>query len=189
MRLSLGESSSRLIADLTDGMAAYLDRRSHGFRRSIRRAQKRTREAGITFEDASAKPAESNFARIVDVERRGWKGRDDVGIQSGGMHDFYELMLPRLAARSAQQVRFARHKDRDVAYIMGGLHSDTYRGLQFSYDVEYAEFGLGNVLQVEQMTCCHAMGANHYDLGMWMDYKLRWSDRSHDTVALFIIRD
>jgi CelD/BcsL family acetyltransferase involved in cellulose biosynthesis len=61
--------------------------------------------------------------------------------------------------------------------------------LQFSYDADYAEYALGNVLQVSQMAHCHALGISHYDLGMSMDYKRRWSDREHETIALFVIRD
>ena len=76
-----------------------------------------------------------------------------------------------------------------MAYIVGGLRGATYRGLQFSYDAEYSEYGLGNLLQHEQMTHCASTGIVHYDLGMWMDYKQRWADRSHETIALYVIRE
>ncbi len=189
VRLALGESSVRLIASLKDGMPAYLARRSKGFRRSLRRSEAKARKAGICFENASDLPAETAFQRVIEVEKRGWKGRDEVGIASGDMHEFYKCMLPRLAARNAQQVRFATKDGRDVAYIMGGLRGATYRGLQFSYDCEFAEYALGNLLQLEQMRFCEQQGIHHYDLGMSMDYKRRWSDSEHETLALFVIRD
>jgi hypothetical protein len=189
VRLALGESSVRLVASLEEGIPAYLARRSKGFRRSLRRSEAKAQKAGIAFEDASAQPAETAFRRIIEVEKRGWKGRDEVGIVTGDMHSFYELMLPRLAARGAQQVRFATKDGLDIAYIMGGLRGSTYRGLQFSYDYDFAEYALGNLLQLEQMRHCERMGVHHYDLGMSMDYKRRWSDSEHETLALFVIRD
>ncbi len=190
VRFALGDRSGRLIADLEDGMEAYLARRSKSFRRSLRRAQSKAREAGITIEDASkTADAKQLFSRIVDVEKRAWKGRDSVGIAEGSMHDFYELMMPRLVGREALQLRFATQNGRDLGYILGGLQGNAYRGLQFSYDADCAEFGLGNILQAEQLAHCAAIGAHHYDLGMSMDYKRRWSDWEHFTMALFLIRE
>ncbi len=189
VRLALGDSSVRMVASLEDGIPAYLDRRSKGFRRSLRRAQAKAAAAGIAFEDASTLDAATAFRRILEVEKRAWKGRDEVGIVTGDMHDFYERMLPRLASRGSQQVRFATQGGRDLAYIMGGMRGGTYRGLQFSYDFEYREYGLGNLLQLEQMGHCERIGVHHYDLGMSMDYKRRWSDLEHETLALFVIRD
>ncbi|MCP4449250.1 MAG: GNAT family N-acetyltransferase [Myxococcales bacterium] len=189
VRLALGESSARLVAKLGDGMSAYLARRSKGLRRSLRRATAKAASAGISFEDASQASASVNYERIVAVEKRGWKGQGSVGIVSGDMHEFYKLMLPRLAARCAQEVRFASLGGKDVAYIMGGLRGSTYRGLQFSYDADYSEYALGNLLQLEQMTHCESRGIHHYDLGMSMDYKQRWADRSHETIALYLIRE
>lgn len=186
----LGESSGRLIATLEEGMDAYWARRSKGFRRSLRRAQAKAKAAGISFEDASTSAdSKQLFARIVEVEKRAWKGRDSVGIAEGSMHDFYELMMPRLAAQGTLQVRFATQDGRDLAYILGGLRGHTYRGLQFSYDADYGEFGLGNLLQAKQLTHCAAIGACHYDLGMSMEYKHRWSDWEHSTMSLFLIRE
>jgi len=188
-RLGLGESTVRLVAELRDGIDVYLGRRSKGFRRSLRRSQSKAQAASITIEDASTLPATELFARIVEIEKRGWKGRDAVGIVSGPMHDFYEEMLPRLEKRGAAQVRFATQGGVDLAYIMGGIRGDTYRGLQFSYDADFGEYALGNLLQAAQMTHCASVGAHRYDLGMSMDYKQRWSDKEHETVSLFLIRD
>ncbi len=188
-RIAMGDTSVRMVARLEDGVDAYLGRRSRGFRRALRRSRQKAEDAGIAVVDASDLSAEEAFARIIEVEKRGWKGRDDVGIVHGGMRDFYELMLPRLSARGGAQVRFATKDGRDIGYILGGLRGATYRGLQFSYDHDYASFSLGNIMQIEQMIACAAMGTVHYDLGMAMDYKERWADAHHETCALFIIRD
>ena len=100
VRLGLGESSTRLVANLEGGMADYLSRRTKSFRRSIRRSQDKAETAGIRIEDASKGRAGELFERIVAIEKRAWKGRDAVGIQSGDMHDFYKLDVAQ--ARSAR---------------------------------------------------------------------------------------
>ena len=53
------------------------------------------------------------------------------------MFDFYQRALPRLAARGALRLSFARDGERDVGYVLGGVLGDTYRGLQLSYDADY----------------------------------------------------
>lgn len=189
VQLGLGQNTKRLVVDLVDGPERFLARRSKHFRRSLRRSMDATRSAGITIEDGSGESPERLFARIMAVERRGWKGRDGVGIAEGSMHDFYREMMPRLCRHHSQRVLFASHEDQDVAYIFGGLCSGGYRGLQFSYDVAYRDYGLGNVLQFEQICRLCDEGAETYDLGMDMDYKRRWSDRERETVTLLLLRD
>jgi hypothetical protein len=187
-RLGLGPTTSRLIVDLEAGVDSFMSRRSKQFRRSLLRSERDAGAAGISIEDASAQEPKSLYRRIQDVELRGWKGQSEVGIGEGGMRDFYEQMLPRLHRRSAQRVLFAQHEGRDVAYIFGGLMQRNYRGLQFSYDDDYRSFGLGNLLQLEQIRRLCDESIQTYDLGTHMDYKLRWADRPHETVTLLLMR-
>lgn len=187
-QMGLGQSTARLIVDLDGGVDAFLSRRSREFRRGLLRSERKVESAGIEIVDAADLAPEELFARIQDVESRSWKGRQEVGITEGGMHDFYEQMMPRLCRRGAQRVLFARHEERDVAYIFGGLRLGGYRGLQFSYDDDFREYGLGNVLQIEQIRLLCDEGALTYDLGMHMEYKLRWADREHETVTLLLMR-
>lgn len=189
LRLGLGSSTSRLVVDLEGGVSAFLARRSTSLQRSLRRSQRRAEAAGIALVDASCEPGEQLFARIMDVEARGWKGREKVGITEGSMHHFYRLMMPRLCRRGAQRVLFARHEGRDVGYIFGGMRSGGYRGLQFSYDAEYRRYGLGNLLQLEQIRRLCEEGASTYDLGTHMEYKQRWADRELETVTLLLMRE
>jgi hypothetical protein len=187
-RLGLGPTTSRLIVDLEEGVDAFLSRRSKQFRRSLERSERDARARGISIVDASTQEPISLFQRILDVEFRGWKGQSEVGIGEGGMRDFYEQMLPRLHRRGAQRVLFAQHEGRDVAYIFGGLLEGNYRGLQFSFDDAYRKFGLGNLLQLEQIRRLCDESILAYDLGTHMDYKLRWADRHHETVTLLLMR-
>lgn len=189
MRLGLGQSTVRLGIDLSAGLDAFLRRRSKQFRRSVMRAQRKAADAQITFVDASGDPVDKLFERIVAVESRGWKGRDGVGITEGPMHRFYKGMLPRLSARGGQRVLFAQDSGKDIAYILGGLRQGVYRGLQFSFDTQYRQYGLGNLLQLEQISRLCEEGVCNYDLGTQMEYKTRWADYEHETLTLLLMRD
>lgn len=189
LRLGLGQNTVRLGIDLSKGLDAFLSRRSKQFRRSLIRAERKAAEAQITFVDASDEPADMLFERIVAVESRGWKGRDAVGITEGPMHNFYKSMLPRLCAREGQRVLFAQDSGRDIAYILGGLRQGVYRGLQFSFDTEYHQYSLGNLLQIQQIQRLCEEGVGNYDLGTHMEYKTRWADYEHETLTLLLMRD
>lgn len=189
LRLGLGQETTRLTVDLSGGVDAFLARRSKQFRRSLKRTIRNAAQAGITIVDASQEEPDAIFSRIMDVESRGWKGLESMGINDGPMHFFYQAMLPRLSSRGAGRVLFAQQGERDIAYIFGGIRKETYRGLQFSFDAEYKPFGLGNLLQAEQISrLCEEKVAN-YDLGTHMDYKTRWSDNEQETLTVLLMRD
>ncbi|MBL4635142.1 MAG: GNAT family N-acetyltransferase [Kofleriaceae bacterium] len=189
LRLGLGQSTVRLIVDLSGGFDAFLSRRSRQFRRSLARAQRKASAAEITIVDASTEVADKLYQRIVAVEKRGWKGLEAVGIDDGPMHEFYKKMLPRLSARGAERVLFARHEGRYIGYILGGIRKNSYRGLQFSFDADYKQYGLGNLLQAEQIARLCDEGVASYDLGTHMDYKTRWADHENETLTLLLMRD
>jgi CelD/BcsL family acetyltransferase involved in cellulose biosynthesis len=185
----LGSRTRRHVADLRDGLDGYLARRSRNFRRSVSRAKKRVSEAGIDIEVADHADPVGAFERVVDIEVRSWKGRARMGIESGPMSEFYRQITRRLAKRGALRLRFARRDGRDVAYILGGLFATTYRGLQFSFDAEFSDLGLGNALQYDQMAALCDEGIGTYDLGTTGDYKGRWTDRAIDSQIFFVIND
>ena len=183
-----GDATVRHVADLSDGLDAYLSRRTRNFRRSLARARRRAADAGIEIEIADDADPEAAYARVLDIERRTWKGRAGVGIDAGGMREFYRLVVGRLASRGALRLRFARLGDHDIAYILGGLFAGAYRGLQFGYDANRADIGLGNLCQYHQMATLCAEGIGTYDLGTTGGaYKRRWSDRTVESSTFVII--
>lgn len=189
-RLLQGPITARFVVDLRGGVDAFLGRRSRNFRKALKRALRTAEEAGIGFERcdaASPAQAEALYDRIVRVEARSWKGREGVGIDDGGMHAFYRDMVGRLAARDRLRVMFARHEDRDVAYILGAVFQGGYRGLQFSFESGYERLSLGNLCQYHQMIELCAEGCESYDLGTDMPYKRRWSDTTHDSIAIIAV--
>jgi len=175
-------------ASLEGGVDGFLARRSAKFREALRSARRKTGQRGLTIEEGAVDDLDSLFDRIVSVERRSWKGPQHTGLLLVDLLDFYVAMARRLTARGALRVLFARDGDRDAGYILGGVRDQTYRGLQFSYDEDYADLSLGNVLQIEQIERLCAKSMQTYDLGIDMAYKRHWADEPVDTLTLAVIR-
>lgn len=185
-----GQSTVRHVASLDGGVDGFLGRRSRNFRKAMRASQRDAAAAGITFEHArvaDAAGAAALYQRILAVEVRSWKGRDGVGIHQGPMNQFYAAMLPRLAAHGRQRTVFARHRDRDVAYCLGAVFDGEYRGLQFSFDADYARFSLGGLCQLTQIAELAEEGTRRYDLGQEMEYKRRWAEDVFETAMLVLV--
>jgi hypothetical protein len=186
-----GTPTVRHVASLDGGVDGFLARRSRELRKSLRKSLRASADAGITFEVARVSDPEAApalYDRIQAVERRSWKSHEGVGISAGPMRAFYNEMLPRLCATKQQRTIFARRADQDIGYILGAVFEGEYRGLQFSYDDEHASFGLGGLLQYQQIVeLCHE-GVTRYDLGTEMDYKRRWAEEIMETEMLVLVR-
>lgn len=186
-RLLEGPTEARLRASLTGGVEAWTARRSSRFRQMIRRLERRAADAGITFDDCSAQDPAVVMARLLDVEADSWKGQEGSGLMSDDLADFYRRVVWRLAAAEGLRVMFARHEDRDIGYVLGGVRGSTYRGLQLSQRASHAGFGLGHLLQWHQIRALEGVGVETYDLGMDMPYKHRWADRVEETFTLVVV--
>jgi hypothetical protein len=185
-----GQPTIRHVASLEGGLDGFLSRRSRELRKSIRKSLRAAEQAGITFESVRAPVAEASalYDRIQDVEARSWKSREGVGIGAGPMRAFYGMMLPRLCALGQQRTIFARRADKDVGYILGAVMVGEYRGLQFSYDDDCAQLGIGGLLQYQQVAELCEEGIARYDLGTEMDYKRRWAEEIMETEMLVLVR-
>ena len=185
--VGMGAGIVRQVADLDGGYEPWWARRSPRFRRNLSQAGRRAESAGLEVEDASNDPGV--FERIVAVERRSWKGRDDTGITAPEMLVTYRAMTARLQARGRLRVLLARRGGADVGYILGGVRAGIYRGLQLSYAREAAELSVGHLLQHHQLRAlCRHGEATTYDLGMDLGYKARWADRAVPTFTLVVNR-
>jgi hypothetical protein len=188
-QLRLGPVTRRWVASLDGGLDGFLGRRSANFRHALKRTLRRAVERGITVEPVpvSVDGVGPAYARLLAVEARSWKGESGVGLGVPAMEAFYRHMLPRLAARGALRLAFARRDGEDLAYILGGLFGDTYRGLQFSFVDGYADCSLGNLSQYHQIAALCDEGLARYDLGAEVEYKRRWGEIAHETVALIAL--
>lgn len=181
------EGITRQIADLSGGYEDWLARRSPKFRRNLRQADARAAKAGLVIEDASADP--DLFARLMAIEKQSWKGREGSGITSAEMSITYRLMIERLRDRGRLLAHVARLDECDVGYILGGVRTNRYRGLQLSFADASRHLSIGNLLQDHQLKQLSGNGrATTYDLGMDFGYKQRWADTTETSVTLVVQR-
>jgi hypothetical protein len=185
-----GTPTIRHVASLDGGVDGFLARRSRELRKTLRKSLRVAAADGVSFEPVTGteREAEALYVRIQEIESRSWKSRDGVGISTGPMRAFYGHMLPRLCARGQQRLIFARRDDRDIGYILGAVFEGEYRGLQFSYDDEFAGLGIGGLLQYHQIEMLCTEGVGRYDLGTEMDYKRRWAEDVMETEMLVLVR-
>lgn len=180
-----GEQEHRLQAHLGGGFEAWWARRSSRFRQRLRQLERRAADAGVAIIAGPGDP--SVIDRIVAVESRTWKGREGSGLTDPSFADFYRQVGARLADGGGTLLSLlARHHDRDVGYIVGGVRGTTYRGFQLGYTTEVADLGVGHLLQLHQIRRLVAVGVDLYDLGMDMAYKHRWADTMATTFTLIV---
>ena len=144
-----------MLIDLSEGFDAWLQRRSKRFRKTIR--QLRIPE-GVEMVDASTEAIPDLLQRILGVQQQTYKWQEGADIfQAEEYRLFYAQLMLDLQDQDRLRVIFATEKGRDVAYQMGGLFENGYRGLQMSYIEEARSWGLGNWLQLENLKWCSSM--------------------------------
>lgn len=170
-------------ASLKGGYDGWLSRRSANTRANLRKAQKRASRAGITFERLVPGPenAEAVYRRMLAVEEKSWKGIGKCGMAESPCKEFYNVLLARLARRRMALVTFAVKDGEDIGFIFGSLAGKVYRGQQFSYSAEAAEYSVGNMLQADCVRQLCDLGMSRYDMGSIngerMGYKRHWTEQ------------
>ena len=177
---------TRRLATLDGDWEGYLQRRSAHFRRNLRQAERRAAAAGVEFEVVIAGGA-AVIDRAVAVERNSWKGQQGSGLSEARFASFYTRIAERVTPATRFRAIFARLADVDVAYILGAVRGDRYRGFQLSYHDDLAAMSLGHLLQARQLQLLAQEGIGVYDLGMDMPYKLAWSDDALTTYTLVVL--
>lgn len=167
-------------ASLEGGYDGYLSRRSGHFRRRLRAAERDAQAMGVRFERVVPQDeaeARATFARMVAIEWQSWKGLGRCGMEEPRSSVFYERMMIRHARIAAGRVAFARHDDKDIGFIFGGVAEGAYRGQQFSFVDSWRPHSIGNLLQQETLRWLCEEGVQRYDMGPKMDYKTHWTER------------
>ncbi len=176
-------------ASLSGGLGGWQARRSGHFRRRLRAGLRRVDAEGITAErhvPLDAATAAALYQRMLEVERRSWKGIGACGMAEIGAREFYGVMLGRLAAGGHARVLFARRQGHDLGFVFGGCAQGIYRGQQFSFDAAWERCSLGNWLQWQQLLWLTEEGAERYDLGPQMDYKVHWAEQERRSASLVL---
>lgn len=186
-RLRGTASTTRHIASLEGGFDGYLSRRTRKFRANLRRSRRRASEAGITIDARvlhSSEEVDTEFERVLTIERRSWKSLAGNGVDTGPMVEFTRGVLRRAADRDAVFLLYATQDGADVGYLHGALLSGYFRGLQMSFDDALRPFGVGSLLQASAIEHLCERGARSYDLGSELPYKLRWAEETLTTSGL-----
>lgn len=182
--------SSRHVASLVGGMDAFLSRRTVNFRRSLQRAQINAQRLQLHYEHHcpnDVNTALALFDRVQSIERDSWKGIEEVGIATGSFGAFYRNMVPRLARRGALHVLFVQHEGNDIAFLLGGLFGDTFRGLQASFKEQHRAWSLGNLCQFAMLERL-PKHVRYYDLGSaGLQYKTRWAEQTITSEVLVVL--
>lgn len=166
-------------ASLSGGLDGFLSRRSSNHRRNLKKEMKRAIQKGVYFErfvPSDEKEVDEIYLRMLSVERESWKGIGQCGMAEQPARSYYYIMLKRLAVSRSARIMMARHDDRDIGFIFGGLSSDIYRGQQFSFADDWEKASIGNLLQLEQVRWLCEEGVKRYDMGPMMGYKHHWTE-------------
>ena len=184
--LYAGEVRVRCRASLEGGVDGYLSRRSREHRRNIRQAERHAND--LTYDIVDGAPPHDIVTRLHTVERNSWKGRDGSGIESPDMARLYERLVVELSERAALRCVFVQLDGVDVGFILGGVLTGTYRGLQISFVEDVRARSIGNLLQWYEVQRGCQEGLHTYDLGMDIAYKRRWAEVLYETATIIAVR-
>ncbi len=173
-------------ASLRGGLDGFLSRRSGNFRCKLKKSMKVAADTGIYFERVAPQTPElarQVYDRILLIEQQSWKGLGHCGMNEPGAREFYACLTMRLAALKRVRVIFAKHENKDIGFIFGGMAGRIYRGQQFSYVDTWRKYSIGNLLQREKLQWLCEDGAVRYDMGPIdneaMRYKHLWTEQKH----------
>lgn len=163
---TLMKQDAGAVASLEGGLDGWLSRRSRNFRKALRRARSRTEKEGIVFERVSPSTedeATALYDRMLDVERRSWKGSVLSGLFS--LRKFYLELLEVYARRGAARIVMAVQDGVDIGFCFGGESHGVYRGQQTSYDEDYHALSLGTQMHVETAAWLSETGVRRQHFG------------------------
>lgn len=183
------EGTACCLLDLEDGVEGFLSRRPKKFRRNMRVASERVQAAGVAFEIVDRVAGHEALELIWSVQRRSkkWERGDDI-LRDDSFVGFYTGLVEDAANKGSLRLHLAIRDGEPLAYVLGVVFGDTYRGLQMAYAEDVHALGLGNVLQLKNIEAMAKEGQRRYDLGMPAEYKERWTDRQQTLWAAFLHR-
>lgn len=178
-------------ASLQGGVDGWLSRRSGNFRAKLKKA--RRKGSHFSFErhqPQSATEANSLYQRMLAVEEKSWKGIDHCGMAEPPSREFYGALIAELSKSGNARVIIAKDEDKDIGFIFGSCLGPCYRGQQFSFDQDYADYSPGNLMQFEKIVWLCEDGIKHYDMGPItgprMAYKEHWTEEKHKMCTWFL---
>jgi hypothetical protein len=188
-RCSVRRVFTNAVIPLPETTDAYLARLTPHFRKTLRRIGNLVgREAGVRVtEVTSAADVGGAFEEMVGIERRSWKHRGGLSLETSSVRGFYERQAAAAARTGALTIWFLEVGGRRVAYDLGIVHGDRIEILKGSYDREFARLSPGAYLTLREIEAFIGRGLRSVDL-LWGDlaYKTRWAAVEEPCCELYV---
>lgn len=177
------------LVDLSGTWEQYLASRTIKLRSNIRRLERRFTElSGAAYEryrplgsaHGDDDPRWELFESCVELAERSWQGTSTAGttLSHDSVRDFFRETHALAAKAGALDLNVLKHEDRVIAFGYNYHWNGRLIGLRTGYDVDYAKFGLGQVLKAFTIQDSFARGDERFDLGTgFLETKLPWLTR------------
>ncbi|MGH7497362.1 MAG: GNAT family N-acetyltransferase [Gemmatimonadales bacterium] len=170
----------------------FLAGKSQTFRKNLKTAGRRLREAGDLKYNVYDAPADTREQLEVyrDIESRSWKNAEGVGVSRNNHYfDFYREMAERFGLRRGFIIRVLRVGGKAIAGTFGLEFDGIYYSLQIVHDREFSRASPGTYLEGLEMEECFRHGYREYEfLGGFLNNKSRWTSTLRQTTQLHVFR-
>jgi CelD/BcsL family acetyltransferase involved in cellulose biosynthesis len=150
----------------SDFDAYWRTRQGAKSRKTFRYVERKLRERGeVRFVDCeSEKEMRTHLGALCDLESRGWKQHEKVGLfSSKGARAFLFDLLPALAAVGRMRLTFLFLDDEAIASELGVLGKNTYGLHHLAYDEAYDCDSPGRQLLARNLRRCCEEGRRIFD--------------------------
>lgn len=169
-------------------LAAYHRSLSHNLRHDVERRLRRLLEAGAV--SVHVCDGHERLDEFLDegfgVEASSWKGAGGTAIASqDSTRSFYRDVAHWAASAGWLRLAFLRLDGRAIAFQFDLECGRTYYSLKIGFDPEYERFSPGKLLAYTMVSRAVTSGLVRYELlGTAEAWKYRWTETSHERVAL-----
>jgi len=178
---------------LSGDWQSFLAERSGNFRSDLKRKEKRAAAAKMKIRILK-EPEEVSEAlnAMYAIEKQSWKEGSGTSITTQAHSQrFYDVFLPKAAARGWLHCVLLELGGMPAAFDMGILHGGKYYMLKTSYAQAWQDVSPGFVLRARVIEQLYGMGVSEHDfLGDPEPWKLRWTGelRKHWNLYLYNTR-
>lgn len=186
VRYSLWERAPRSPwIDIQSSWKEYLDSRSAGFRKALRRKMRRLAALGkVRLETVTGRTEiDQGLADGLHLEAEGWKGSNKSAISSQpAVRGFYTELAEVMAARGQLRLHFLTLDDVRIAFDYSIIANRCLYSLKAGHSSVHARYSPGTLLLGLILQRAHEEGLVGVDLlGDSDEFKMHWTDatRTH----------
>ncbi len=164
---------------------------SRNMKQSIRRNERRLREAGelaIDFHEPAEHEVDALLDIAVEVEAKSWKDRTGTALaHDARQRDFLRLYAKTAARAGRLHVTLLSLDGRPMGMYIGEIYNNVFWGYKTGFDEAFAKFGPGMLIHYHLISHLAGRGVSRFEFqGQFIEYKRRWTDKAVETVALRI---